>query len=163
MAGNTFEVLAQSVLALGAFRIVCIFLFFRLAWRDRAFRRHLRNRYGFAALEVSFGQHQPGVRHSEETALALGIVESLGEVKTFLGVPPIILQPPVPSHCVSYLTISKDAFYSQYDTSNFVPPEFCCELGGCPLWVISGHRSASSRCPLYPRKRTFRNAAAGVL
>ena len=25
----------------------------------------------------------------------------------------------------------------------------------CPLWVKSRHRSASSRCPLYPRKRTL--------
>jgi hypothetical protein len=25
----------------------------------------------------------------------------------------------------------------------------------CPLWVISGHRRPSVRCPLYPRKRTF--------
>jgi len=24
----------------------------------------------------------------------------------------------------------------------------------CPLWVISGHWSASTRCPLYPQKRT---------
>src|SRR5262249_32184566 len=26
-------------------------------------------------------------------------------------------------------------------------------VGQCPLWVISGHRSASNRCPLYPQKR----------
>src|SRR5262245_16366606 len=25
----------------------------------------------------------------------------------------------------------------------------------CPLWVISGHRSSSNQCPLYPRKRTL--------
>src|SRR5262249_35719577 len=25
----------------------------------------------------------------------------------------------------------------------------------CPLWVISGHGSASIRCPLYPQKQTL--------
>src|SRR5262249_15686623 len=25
----------------------------------------------------------------------------------------------------------------------------------CPLWVKSGHRSTSTQCPLYPRKRTL--------
>jgi hypothetical protein len=28
-----------------------------------------------------------------------------------------------------------------------------------PLWVISGHRSRSAQCPLYPQKRTFGSAA----
>jgi hypothetical protein len=26
---------------------------------------------------------------------------------------------------------------------------------GCPLWVKSRHRSASSQCPLFPQKRTL--------
>jgi len=30
--------------------------------------------------------------------------------------------------------------------------------GECPLWVKSGHRSASGQCPLYPRMRTFVSA-----
>jgi hypothetical protein len=30
----------------------------------------------------------------------------------------------------------------------------------CPLWVISGHRSAFEPCPLYPRKQTSFNTAA---
>jgi hypothetical protein len=28
----------------------------------------------------------------------------------------------------------------------------------CPLWVKSGHRSASNRCLLYPQKRTLLRA-----
>src|SRR5215469_3132958 len=29
-----------------------------------------------------------------------------------------------------------------------------CGSTKCPLWVKSGHRSASNQCPLYPQKRT---------
>jgi len=29
----------------------------------------------------------------------------------------------------------------------------------CPLWVISGHFATQSRCPLYPRTRTFGGAS----
>ena len=32
---------------------------------------------------------------------------------------------------------------------------FCEASRSCPLWVISGHRSTFSPCPLYPQKRTL--------
>src|SRR5215467_13248963 len=31
----------------------------------------------------------------------------------------------------------------------------------CPLWVKSGHSTKSDRCPLCPRKRTFRSTFKG--
>jgi hypothetical protein len=36
------------------------------------------------------------------------------------------------------------------------------QIGRCPLWVKSRHRSTPDRCPLYPRKRTLHCTAANV-
>jgi hypothetical protein len=49
------------------------------------------HQYGFAVLEVLFGQRQPRVGHTEHDPLAFLVIEGLSEFEAFLGIQPVPL------------------------------------------------------------------------
>jgi hypothetical protein len=63
-----------------------------IGWRRLiTLRRCLVDQYGFAVLDVLFGQRKPRVRHAEQGVLAFMVIDCLSERQTFLGIEPIPL------------------------------------------------------------------------